>query len=134
MFVNMKKTSFLLVVLVAMLVSSCGTTRTVPVSGRKQNLMVSDAEILSLSEQEYTKFMNTAKRSSDAKNAQMVSRVGKKLASAVETYLRQNNMADEISNFKWEFNLVADKNVNAFCMPGGKIVVYEGLLPDQTQP
>ena len=129
MFVNMKKTSFLLVVLVAMLVSSCGTTRTVPVSGRKQNLMVSDAEILSLSEQEYTKFMNTAKRSSDAKNAQMVSRVGKKLASAVETYLRQNNMADEISNFKWEFNLVADKNVNAFCMPGGKIVVYEGLLP-----
>ena len=129
MFVNMKKTSFLLVVLVAMLVSSCGTTRTVPISGRKQNLMVSDAEILSLSEHEYTKFMNTAKRSSDAKNAQMVSRVGKKLASAVETYLRQNNMADEISNFKWEFNLVADKNVNAFCMPGGKIVVYEGLLP-----
>ena len=125
----MKNSRILLFVLVAVLFSACGTTRTVPVSGRKQNLLVSDAEILSLSQQEYTKYMNSATRSSDAQNTQMVKRVGQRLASAVETYLRQNNMADEVNNFKWEFNLVADKNVNAFCMPGGKIVVYEGLLP-----
>ena len=59
----------------------------------------------------------------------MVQRVGKKLASAVENYLRNNGYASEISNFSWEFNLVQDNQVNAFCMPGGKIVVYEGLLP-----
>jgi predicted Zn-dependent protease len=47
----------------------------------------------------------------------------------LNTYLKNNNMASEIQNYSWEFNLVADKEVNAFCMPGGKIVVYEGLLP-----
>lgn len=59
----------------------------------------------------------------------MVQRVGKRLAAAVDTYLKNNNMASEIQNYSWEFNLVASKEVNAFCMPGGKIVVYEGLLP-----
>lgn len=59
----------------------------------------------------------------------MVTRVGKKIAAATEDYLRANGMADEVKNFSWEFNLVNDPQVNAFCMPGGKIVVYEGLLP-----
>ena len=59
----------------------------------------------------------------------MVKRVGQRLAKAVETYLVNNGYQDELKNFEWEFNLVADNQVNAFCMPGGKIVVYEGLLP-----
>lgn len=59
----------------------------------------------------------------------MVKRVGQRLANAVETYLVNNGYQDEIKNFEWEFNLVADNHVNAFCMPGGKIVVFEGLLP-----
>ena len=59
----------------------------------------------------------------------MVQRVGKKLANAVETYLKNNGFANDVKNYAWEFNLVQDKNVNAFCMPGGKIVVFEGLLP-----
>ena len=59
----------------------------------------------------------------------MVKRVGTRLASAVETYLKNNGMSSEIKNFSWEFNLVQNKEANAFCMPGGKIVVYEGLLP-----
>ena len=58
----------------------------------------------------------------------MVTRVGKKIAAATEQYLRQSGMQDEIKNFSWEFNLVKDDQVNAFCMPGGKIVVYEGLM------
>ena len=58
----------------------------------------------------------------------MVVRVGKKIASATEAYLRANGMASEIQNFSWEFNLIQDPQVNAFCMPGGKIVVYEGLM------
>ena len=56
-------------------------------------------------------------------------RVGRKLATAVETYLKQNGFANDVKNYAWEFNLVQDKSANAFCMPGGKIVVYEGLLP-----
>ena len=59
----------------------------------------------------------------------MVKRVGQRLATAVETYLRNNGYADEVQNYNWEFNLVQENQVNAFCMPGGKIVVYEGLLP-----
>lgn len=125
----MKRTKQLIMLLMVLLVVSCGTTSTVPVTGRKQTLLVSDAQVLSLSTQEYTNYMKTAKASANASNTAMVKRVGQKLASAVENYLRSNNYADEINNFSWEFNLVQDNNANAFCMPGGKIVVYEGLLP-----
>ena len=58
----------------------------------------------------------------------MVKRVGQRLATAVETYLRNNGYSSELQNYQWEFNLVANKQANAFCMPGGKIVVYEGIL------
>jgi predicted Zn-dependent protease len=125
----MKRTKFIILSLLAVLFVSCGTTNTVPITGRKQSLLVSDEKILSLSNQEYTKYMQSAKLSTDANNTAMVRRVGQRLANAVETYLKNNGMSAEISNFKWEFNLVQDKSVNAFCMPGGKIVVYEGLLP-----
>lgn len=113
----------------ALLMASCGTTQTVPVTGRKHSLLVSDAQVLSLSNQEYSKFMKTAQLSTNAANTAMVKRVGQRLASAVETYLKNNGMSSEIQNFSWEFNLVQNKEANAFCMPGGKIVVYEGLLP-----
>ena len=73
--------------------------------------------------------MKAAKVSTNATNTAMVKRVGQKLANAVVSYLQQNGLANEASQYKWEFNLVQDKSVNAFCMPGGKIVVYEGILP-----
>ena len=73
--------------------------------------------------------MKTAKASTNVANTAMVVRVGKRIANAVETYLRNNGMADQIQNFAWEFHLVQDKEPNAFCMPGGKIVVNEGILP-----
>ena len=113
----------------AMLVSSCGTTSTVPITGRQHNLLVDDAQVLSLSTQQYADFMKTAPLSKNATNSALVKTVGQKLATAVETYLTNNGFAAEVKNFAWEFNLVQDKQVNAFCMPGGKIVVYEGLLP-----
>lgn len=118
-----------LMMVLAVLLASCGTSRTVPITGRKQTLNVTDEEMLSLSTQQYTKYMQTAKKSTDATNTAMVQRVGQRLANAVETYLRDNGMASEVNNFKWEFNLIQDKNVNAWCMPGGKIAVFEGLLP-----
>ena len=125
----MNKAKLLLMVFVASLLAACGTTRTVPITGRKQSLMVSDAEVLSLSTQEYTNYMSQAKKSTNTTNSALVQRVGQKLAKAVETFLAANGLQDELSQYAWEFNLVQDQNVNAFCMPGGKIVVYEGLLP-----
>lgn len=101
----------------------------VPVTGRKVRLWVSDEQVLSLSAQEYQSYLKTAKISTNAANTAMVQKVGKRLAAAVETYLRNNNRLDAIHNYSWEFNLVQDNSANAFCMPGGKIVVYEGLLP-----
>ena len=112
-----------------LLAASCGTTNTVPITGRKTHLLVSDKEILSLSTQQYQEYMKSSKVSTDQGNTALVRRVGQRLATAVETFLRDNGYANEIENFQWEFNLVADNQVNAFCMPGGKIVVYEGILP-----
>lgn len=114
---------------IALLLSSCGTTSTVPVTGRKHTLLVDDAQVLSLSTQQYSEFMKTAPLSKNANNSALVKKVGQKLAAAVETYLNNSGFSAEVKNFAWEFNLVQDKQVNAFCMPGGKIVVYEGLLP-----
>jgi len=123
------KIKYFLMAAVVALMTARGSGFKVPLTGRTHRISVSDAQLLSLSNQEYTKFMASAKRSTDAKNTAMVQRVGRNLANAVETYLRNNGYANEINNFKWEFNLVQDKQANAFCMPGGKIVVYEGLLP-----
>ena len=120
---------YVLTLMVAVLAASCGTTRTVPVTGRKQNIMVDNSQILTLSYQEYSNYMKTAKKSTDAEKTAMVTRVGQRLASAVETYLKQNGYANEIADYKWEFNLTQDQQANAFCMPGGKIVVYEGIFP-----
>lgn len=125
----MKKVKFVLMALVAAIVVSCGTTRTVPITGRKQNILVSDEQVLSLSNQEYSDYMKSAKLSTNAANTAMVKRVGQKLATAVEAYLNNHGLAAETKQYSWLFNLVQDKSANAFCMPGGKIVVYEGLLP-----
>lgn len=115
--------------LVAAILVSCGTTSTVPITGRQQTLLVSDGDVLSLSNQQYTQYMQTAKASTNSTNTAMVKRVGQNLANAVTTYLNNNGLASEVANYSWEFNLVQDKEVNAWCMPGGKIVVYEGILP-----
>ena len=126
---NMRKIKFLAFALIATLLVGCGTTRTVPITGRKQNILVSDEQVLSLSNQEYTNYMKSAKVSTNSANTAMVKRVGQRLATAVEKYLNEHNMQSETKQFSWEFNLVQDNSANAFCMPGGKIVVYEGLLP-----
>ncbi|HBN46089.1 MAG TPA: peptidase M48 family protein [Prevotella sp.] len=122
---------FLLSMASLLLVSACGTTETVPVTGRKHKVSssYSDAQMLSLGTQEYTKFMSTAQKSTDAANTAMVQRVGQRLANAVTTYLKGHGYAADANSFQWEFNLVQNKEANAWCLPGGKIVVYEGLLP-----
>ncbi len=124
-----KYKNLFIAIAVVLLAVACGTTSTVPVTGRKHSLLVDDASMLSLSSQQYQQYMSKATKSTNKQNTEMVQRVGQRLANAVETYLRNNGYANEVANFKWEFNLVQSKEVNAFCMPGGKIVVYEGILP-----
>lgn len=101
----------------------------VPLTGRKQLNLVSNNEVLSLSNQQYGEFMQEATISSNAANTALVTKVGRNIAGAVETFLRNNGYESMISDFSWEFHLVKSTEVNAFCMPGGKIVVYEGILP-----
>ncbi|WP_308226363.1 M48 family metallopeptidase [uncultured Prevotella sp.] len=125
----MRKVKFMLMALVAAIVMSCGTTRTVPITGRKQNILVSDEQVLTLSNKEYSDYMKSTKLSTNSYNTAMVKRVGQRLATAVEKYLNEHGLQAETKEYSWEFNLVQDQSVNAFCMPGGKIVVYEGLLP-----
>lgn len=125
----MKKIQLILLTAITLLMTACGTTQTVPLTGRKHRIGVSDEQLLSLSQQQYSTYMQKAKKSTNAANTQMVVRVGRNLANAVETYLRNNGFASEVNNFHWEFNLIQDPQANAFCMPGGKIVVFEGILP-----
>ena len=114
-----------LLLLSAFILSSCSS---VPITGRKRLMVVSDSEILTSSLSEYQTYMKSATRSTQKGASEMVTRAGSKIAAATEQYLRDNGMEDEINNFAWEFSLVQDPQVNAFCMPGGKIVVYEGLM------
>ena len=121
---EMKKTASLLLAL--LLLVGCSS---VPLTGRKQVLLVSDQEVLSSSLTQYNNYIKSAAKSTSKDKSAMVARVGKRIAAATEQYLRMNGLESELKNFSWEFNLVKDPQVNAFCMPGGKIVVYEGLLP-----
>ena len=102
----MKNIKLLLLAVVAAIVTGCGTTSTVPITGRKQTLMVSDGEVLSLANQQYQEYMKTAKPSANTANTAMVKRVGQNLANAVVTYLNANGLGSEVANYQWEFNLV----------------------------
>lgn len=120
------KAKIALLSIVLLVLSGCSS---VPITGRKQLNLVGDQEILSASFQQYGEFIKEAPLSNNATQTALVKKVGQRIATAVETYLKNNGMADEVQNYKWEFHLVKSNEVNAWCMPGGKIVVYEGILP-----
>ncbi len=101
----------------------------VPVTGRQQLSLVSDQDVLSLSLQQYGDYIKSAPISTDKTKTALVVKVGQNIANAVAAYYKANGMESLLSGYSWEFNLVKDDQVNAFCMPGGKIVVYEGILP-----
>jgi predicted Zn-dependent protease len=116
----------LLMIVVALLFSSCGST---PFTGRRQLLLVSNQDVLALSLQQYNEFMTTASVIRGTPEAEMVNRVGSRIANAVATFYKAKGMESELQGFNWEFSLVRDPSVNAFAMPGGKIVIFDGLLP-----
>jgi predicted Zn-dependent protease len=105
---------------------SCST---VPITGRKQLNLIPAGEMLSMSYQQYGDFLKTNKLSTNQEQTQMVKRVGGKIQNAVERYFAGKGLTDQLKDYKWEVNLVESNEVNAWCMPGGKIVVYTGILP-----
>jgi len=105
------------------------TCSTVPVTERTQLNLVSDASMLSMSFRQYEEFLDNQKLSQDDDKVQLVRRVGRRIKQSVEKYFAGQDLSGELEGYQWEFNLVEDDQVNAFAMPGGKVVVYTGLLP-----
>jgi predicted Zn-dependent protease len=99
------------------------------VTGRKQLNLIPGSEMLSMSDQQYSDFLKQNKLSTDQQQTALVRKVGSRIQGAVERYMSEKGMSDQLSGYKWEFNLVESKEVNAWCMPGGKVVVYTGILP-----
>lgn len=102
---------------------------TVPITERKRINVVSDAEILPASFAQYEGFLKENKVSVNVKKTQELKEVGRKISNAVDQFMRANGMADEANSYKWEFNLIEDNQLNAWCLPGGKVVFYTGILP-----
>lgn len=119
--------SQLTVLLTALLfLAACST---VPVTGRRQLNLIPGSTMLSMSNQQYDEFLQSHRLSGNQQQVQMVRSVGKKIESAVVRYMAQKGLSDQLDGYHWEFNLVESKEVNAWCMPGGKVVVYTGILP-----
>ncbi|MBN2266812.1 MAG: M48 family metallopeptidase [Candidatus Babeliaceae bacterium] len=104
----------------------CATT---PITMRRQLLLVPNDELIALSATSYNEILQNSTRASSTTDEQMVTRVGQRIAAAAEDFMRENGMQEELKNYNWEFNLIEDQQVNAFCLPGGKIAVYTGILP-----
>jgi predicted Zn-dependent protease len=123
----MKVLKPLFVLLTVTLLYTCAT---VPLTGRRQLSLVGDSEINQSAAASYSQLLSDPKTKviTNGTDAQRVKRIGGKLAVAIESYLQQNGYAGQY-NFKWEFNLIQSNEINAWCMPGGKVAVYSGILP-----
>lgn len=102
---------------------------TVAVTGRRQLSLVSNEELLPMSFESYKQVLDSANLSSDQEQAAMIQRVGVKIQKAVEEYMAQKGASEELEGFAWDFNLIDDDIVNAWCMPGGKVAFYTGIMP-----
>jgi predicted Zn-dependent protease len=105
---------------------SCST---VPITGRRQLTLIPDTEMYSMSYQQYDQFLNASNLSKDAQKTKLVKDVGARIQGAVERFMTQYDMGSRLNDYRWEFNLVESEEVNAWCMPGGKVVIYTGILP-----
>ncbi len=122
----MKLKKSLSVLLLGALVVACSTN---PFTGKQTLALVPNSQILPMAFQQYDEFLNENKVVTGTADANMVKSVGQKIANAAERYLNANGYAGYLTDYRWEYNLVDSKDVNAWCMPGGKIVVYTGILP-----
>jgi predicted Zn-dependent protease len=111
--------------LCVVLISGCST---VPITGRKQLKIIPEQQMIAQSAVSYAEVISEGPLSKNKEQTEQIRRVGERIAAAVETYLAANNQLDLIEGFNWEFNLIEDDEPNAWCMPGGKVVFYTGIL------
>jgi predicted Zn-dependent protease len=116
----------LLVWITGLIIYSCAT---VPVSGRKQLNLVPNEEILPLSYQQYNEVLKENKLSTNQEWSSMVKRVGRRIQASVEEYMAEKGYDNYLDGYEWEFNLIESELVNAWCMPGGKVAFYTGIMP-----
>ncbi|MDB5240474.1 MAG: peptidase [Spirosoma sp.] len=121
------KKAMIVMLLSALAVAGC---EKVPLTGRKQLILVPNNDMLAMSFTQYKQFLDTSRVvSTSSGDAEMVTRVGNRVRQAVEQYMNANGFSKRLEGFQWEYHLVQSGQVNAWCMPGGKIVVYSGILP-----
>ncbi len=120
----MKKIIALVVIFVA--VSACKTN---PFTGKKVLNFYPNSQIFPTAFAQYNQFLGENKVVKGTAEANTIRKVGQRISSAAERWLSANGHAGYLSDYKWEYNLVNDETVNAWCMPGGKIVFYTGILP-----
>ena len=113
-------------IMIVLMVMSCKTN---PFTGKKTLALVSNSQLFPTAFAQYDQFLSENKVVTGTSEAEMIKRVGQRIAAASERWLTANGHADYLEGYKWEYNLVADEAVNAWCMPGGKIVFYTGILP-----
>lgn len=118
-------------IILALTVLSCSS---VVFTGRNRLLLYSDREIASLSAQSYSDFMSTASPSTNTYQTAMIREVGRRLESALNRYLSSKGETGVLNGISWEYNLVRSSQANAFCLPNGKVVFYEGIMPVLTTP
>lgn len=114
------------VLITALFVLGCST---VPITGRRQLSLVPSSQLMALSAESYNEVLSESKVVKNTAEAQMINRVGNKIKTAVEQYMAQHNMTEELAGFNWEFNLIDEETINAWAMPGGKVAFYTGILP-----
>jgi predicted Zn-dependent protease len=123
----MKNKLFLLVAffITIMIYHSCSV---VPLTGRKQLNLLPESEMISMGFSNYSGFLKENPPSADKSNSSLIREVGLNISNAVLKYFTDNNIQSRLDGYQWEFNLVNDETPNAWCMPGGKVVVYSGIL------
>ncbi len=122
----MKKLNLLLGISIVTLIISCAQN---PFTGKNTLALVSNSEILPSAFQQYGQFLSENKVITGTSDAKRVENVGTKIKVAAERWLNANGQPGYLKDYQWEYKLVDSKEVNAWCMPGGKIVVYSGILP-----
>ncbi len=112
--------------LASILLMGCATN---PFTGKKTLALVSNSQIFPMAFQQYDQFLSENKVVKGTSDAEMITRIGQKISKAAERWFNANGHPEYLNGYKWEYNLVDDATVNAWCMPGGKIVFYTGILP-----
>ena len=123
----MKKLNKLLGISVLSVMMVACTTN--PITGRKSLQLANNQEISAMALQQYRQTLSTAKVIKGTKQAKSVQNVGLRIKNAANNYYRGIGREGDLNNYQWEFNLIEDKQVNAWCMPGGKVAVYTGIMP-----